>query len=442
MNACISASIDVKEDIQKIKVPDNWIFQQTIENNNQSSRWWELYGIQELNQLIDDALQHNQNVRSAAIDWQRALLGIKQNKAQKSVQLQSTIGGSKNILGVPSEAKEVNYSGQFNISYQLDLWNKLALSEHNANSLALASAEDLLAAQLSLIGEIISAYVQLAWLDERIALLNTTTFYHKETLQRMQIRHQLGNLSKLELTRSEQRHAQQEIELNRLLVQRTQQVMQIAHLIGKPPEILTLNPPKLSAFRLPEINIPLPAYLLSQRPDLRAAQYRLQQQLGQLKIAESAFYPDINLNLSVSSNAKKLLNLVENPVGSIAGAITLPFLQYQQLSIQKKQQRYSYEHALIQFEQLLYKALNEVNQALLDRQKVDKELNLLQRELALVKQVEGMVKESYLLGAESLQSYLDAQQNTRDSQLGLLNLQYQTINAHLKLSLTVGGYIQ
>ena len=50
----------------------------------------------------------------------------------------------------------------------------------------------------------------------------------------------------------------------------------------------------LADFKLPAVDVSVPARLLAQRPDLRAAQYRLQQNLGNIAIAERDFYPELN----------------------------------------------------------------------------------------------------------------------------------------------------
>ena len=429
---------DTQQDIAQIAVPDAWLFAPVDERAALKQEWWREYGSDELNQLIERALAHNHNLRDAALNWQKARLGVSQNQVDNAVQFSGSASGN---ISRPfdGEHSSRNFGSSFSASYQLDLWQKLGLAESNAVWQAEASNEDLLAVRLSLIGDVVRAYFNLAWLDDQIRLNQQTLAYQQDSLKRMRDRFDLGDVAQVDVVRSEQALNQQQINAANLSKNRQEQLLQLATLLGEPPQLLTLNPPPIAELKLPDTDAPLPASLLRQRPDLRAAQYRLQQQLNDVSIAERAFYPDINLSAGLSGGGIDLAQLLSNPVGSLGTSLSLPFLQSHKLTLNKQQSELNYQQALNDFEQKLYRALQDVNSALLTRQSAASEQQLLQQSLQQTRKLTQITKDRYQLGADSLQTLLDAEQSQRDAEQALLANRHAQLNASVDLALALGG---
>ncbi|UJF23778.1 efflux transporter outer membrane subunit [Suttonella sp. R2A3] len=438
------ASLDMRssqEDVASIAVPQDWLFAVAEQQATAEQQWWQAYESAALDQLIQRALAHNQDLRSAALNWQKAQLAVTQSTRSQEPQFNGSLGASAN-RNFDNRSNNQSFSSGLSASYQVDLWQKLSVSEDMAQWSAEASSEDLLAARLSVTADVVRAYINLAWIDEQLCFYERNLAYSRDSLERMRARYELGNVAHMEVTRSEQSLAQLAINKEGLEKARSEQLMQLSLLLGEAPQRLAVNPASLEDITLPSRYLPLPATLLRQRPDLRAAQYRLQQQLGEVVIAERAFYPEINLNGGLSAGGVNLGEILSNPIGNLGLNISLPFLNSRQLVLAKKQQELSYQQALTNFEKSLYSAMKDVNSALLNQQHYVSEEALLSEQLARAKRLTSQVRARYELGADSMQTLLDAEQSARDAELALLANRHNQLSTSVDLALALGGSTQ
>ena len=193
---------------------------------------------------------------------------------------------------------------------------------------------------------------------------------------------------------------------------------------------------------MPAIDSGIPAHLLAQRPDLRAAQYRLQQNLGNIVIAERDYYPDLTLGANLGTSANRLLELLHNPIGAITANITLPFLNAHKKELARREAETSYQQNLANYRQTLYRALGETQNAILNLKQSQDEARHLQERLAQAKDIENLTRIRYQAGAASLQDVLDKENATRGVEESLLTNRYEQLTRSLTLHLALGGNLQ
>jgi len=178
------------------------------------------------------------------------------------------------------------------------------------------------------------------------------------------------------------------------------------------------------------------------RPDLRAAQYRLQQNLGNIAIAERDYYPDLTLGANLGTSANRLLELLHNPIGAISANITLPFLNAHKKELARREAETSYQQNLANYRQTLYRALGETQNAILNLKQSQDEARHLQERLAQAKDIENLTRIRYQAGAASLQDVLDKENATRGVEESLLTNRYEQLTRSLTLHLALGGNLQ
>ena len=432
---------DLRRDIETTTdIPTTWMFHSAIQSQAGSSQWWRDYGSVELNRLVEHALAKNQSLAAAGFAWRKSRLAVDNALQDRLPSYNGTASANfSRKLDDDTQRTTYNYSASLGISYQVDLWGKLWLAQDNARWGQEASAEDLLATRLSLIGDVIARYLDLVYVADQLTLNRAYLGYAGQILAITRARYEAGGASRLDVAEAEQNLSILESSRDNLENQRQQHEVALSILLGSAPRPLPKVQETLADFKLPAVDVSVPARLLAQRPDLRAAQYRLQQNLGNIAIAERDFYPELNLGASLGSSAERLRKIFENPVGALTAAIALPFLNYHRKEIARKEAEVGYQQALANFRQTLYKALGEAQTALLGLGLAQTDAVHLQQRFAQAREIENLTLARYQAGAVDLQSYLEKQNATRNVEESLLTNRYQQLSRSLALHLALGG---
>ena len=432
---------DLQQDIEASAIPQQWMFAHA-DNKNGQAEWWRDYGDPALDQLIRHSLAHNQNLAAAGYAWQKSRLALENAGASRGPEYNGSLGAGANRNLSKGGSTKQNYNTGLGINYQTDLWGKLRLAENNAHWETEASAEDLLATRLSLIGDITNQYLQIAYTNDQLALNAAYQKNAAETLRLTRAKMNAGSASHLELRQAEQNRTNLENTRNTLENQRRQAETTLASLSGQPLKRVITQEPSLSRLTIPAVDTAIPAHLLAQRPDLRAAQYRLQQNIGNIQIAERDYYPDLNLGANLTTGADRILQILQNPVAALSANITLPFLNYHKKDIARREAETAYQQSLANFRQTLYRALGETQNAILNLAQSQKEAQNLQERLAQAKDIEALTRIRYQAGAASLQDVLEKEDATRGVEEALLANRYQQLTRSVTLHLALGGSLQ
>lgn len=420
------------------KIPTAWMFASANEAQQSHENWWQNFNDATLNQLIDQALAHNQDLAAAGFTLKQAEVAIRQARINQTPTADGNASGSRQ-RDFNAHQSTNNFSTSLNASYTLDLWRKLATQTDVARWTAEATAQDLLATRLNLVGNVANAYFKWLYTRDELTLNAAQTRYQQQTLDLVQTQFSAGSASMLDVTSAQRTLTELENTRNQLLSEHLQAENDLSVLLGQPPAKLIAETAPLATIALPEIPAGLPASILHQRPDLRAAQYRLQADLGNISVDELSFYPTITLTGALSTGSTQLAEILRNPLGSLAASITLPFLNYRENKLTVEASKYQYQADLATFRQTLYAAFGDVEDALLALQESDQSESLLRQELAQAERIQSLRRIRYQTGADDLQYLLDAEQSVRDVQSSLLQNRYNQLTRRVALYLALGG---
>lgn len=248
-----------------------------------TDRWWTLFHDAALNQLVEQVLARNSDLAVAGLNLQQARLQAKQSQSQQGVRIGNagiSTGHQFSLEGNGDAARGIslNYPG---LSYELDLFGKLANQTEAARWEALATEQDLQATAQSLIATTANLYWQLGYLNERYVVAQQNLASTQKTYQLVSAQYRAGAVSGLDLNQAEQALQSQKSTLSQIAQQKVETRTALAVLLHQPVQMLNINEPQsLAAVRLPTITAGLPAELLSRRPDLRAAELRLRKALA------------------------------------------------------------------------------------------------------------------------------------------------------------------
>ncbi|AOA59226.1 efflux transporter outer membrane subunit [Acinetobacter larvae] len=441
----------VKSDYQapNVSVPQQFAYATSTANAypaQYADQWWTLFQDPQLNQLVQQVIARNGNLAVAGINLQQAQLKAGLAQAQQGIRVSDASistghqfeleGGSHSDSGF-----RLNYPG---LSYQIDLFGKLARQTEAAKWEALATAQDLQATAQTLIGTTANLYWQLGYLNERHQVTLSNLEKTEKLYQLVQSQYRAGSVSGLDLTQAQQAVQSQQASLSQIEQQRVETRSALAVLLQIPLQQLTIQEPQtLPSAQLPAITAGLPAELLSRRPDLQAAELRLRESLANKDATKASYYPSISLTGSLSTglvgSSSSLADALKNPIATLGAGLTLPFLQYNDMKRNLKISALDYEKAIVQYRNTLYQAFADTENALSQRLELDKQVALQQKNLDLAEKSERLTEVRYKNGAIALKQLLDAQETTRNARLSLVQTKQSQYNAYVTLLQALGG---
>lgn len=421
-------------------LPGAWSHAATPAVTAKQDAWWEAYGDTTLNGLIEEALAHNSDLAAAAINLRiaRLNLGLEKDAMIPSLSASASTSASRSLKN-GSGTLSRSHTVQAGVSYELDLWGRLAAARDAAQWELQATEQDRASTALSLVGSTAKLYWQIAYLNERIKLSEDSIAYTQKTLDLARVKYAAGSISQLDILEAEQSLASQKASHTTYLEQREEARTSFALLFGGPPSKNFTEPQTLPDSDLPIVEAGLPASLLSRRPDLQAAELRLREDLATADNTRLSYYPDLTLTGTVGSTSDRLRNVLNNPVGSLAAELTLPFLQYTEMKLKTGVSQANYDLAVVQFRQSLYTALGDVENALSARSQYLAQGEQVAISLEKAQAAEKINEARYRAGSIALQTWLDSQETLRTAQASMLENRYNQLTAQITLNLALGG---
>jgi len=399
--------------------------------------WWKRFSDTGLDALVDQALARNNSLAQSEISVERARVQVGLSVVNPAILGSLTAGATGPLNGNGPWLR--SYGSSASISYEADLFGRLHATKDVARFEADATAEDYATARLSLIATAVDLYYQLAYLNERIALSEDSVAYTRRTLGLAQALRNAGSASLLDVSEAEQSLKSQQSTLEDLQRQRVAALNAIDLLLDGQHWNPAAQPVGSGEAEPPPVAVGLPAELLSRRPDLRAAELRLREQLRQVDVTRLNFYPRLNLTGQLGTSTAELANVLKNPVGTLGADVLLPFLQVDQMRLQNKDAKLAYKSAVIGFRQTLYQALVDVENALADRRHYAEESRLLTGSLGDARRVESLDETLYRAGSTTLKVWLDAQETRRQTEASLAQSMLNERLAQVTLYKALGG---
>lgn len=407
-------------------------------------QWWMLFQDEDLNALVNQVLSVNSDLVVAGINLQQARLQAKQSMSQQGIRISNasaSIGHQFSLDGDGNSSRGISLSYP-GLSYELDLFGKLANQTEAARWEALASEQDLQATAQSLIATTANQYWQLGYLNERLSVAEQNLATANKTLELVKVQYRAGAVSGLDVTQAEQSVQSQQATLSQIAQQKVEARTALATLLQQPVQQLNIAEPKgLPNNVIPNIPAALPAEVLARRPDLKAAELRLRKALANKDANTASYYPSINLTGSIATggSSTSLSQVLSNPTAILGAGLSLPFLQWNDMQRDLKISALDYEKSIVQYRQTLYAALADVENALSNRYEISRQVTLQTRNLELAEKTERLTEVRYRNGAVALKQLLDAQATTRNARLSLVQTKQSQYGAYVTLMQALGG---
>lgn len=404
--------------------------------------WWSRLASQQLEQLIAQAHTANPDLRIASEHVRQAELQLRIAGASRFPALDLGLQSSwrRSAGGDSASASSRLSSLTLGTSYEVDLWGRVAAGVDSAQASLQASSHDAAAARLSIEAAVASSWFRLLALKERLALSQANRDLAQRVLRIVEARQRNGAAGSVDLALQKTALLGQSAAVLALENELRVTHNALAVLLGQAPSPPLPVHEKLDQLALPSLAAGLPSSLLTRRPDIAAAEARLQAAEANISAARAALLPAIQLSASGGLASTALLSL-SNPATTLAlsGALA-------QTIFDGGRKRAAVDVAASQRQQLLesYRktvllALQEVEDALGNIAAAAREEELqgqIHTQAALALQIASV---RYREGADDLLSVLAAQRSLFQASAQLLALREARLNAIVDLYKALGG---
>jgi len=336
------------------------------------SKWWENYNDPILNELVEQALSANFDLRKAAANVSLAQATLSGADANRYPSINGAAGANraKSSKEVPpfTGATGNSFSLSAVLSYELDVWGKIENTNASAMQSLLSSKATKDAVQIGLTSSVVDNYFGLLSLQAQQNIADETVQTRKESLDLVEEKYRLGALTSHEvlLAKSAYTNAKATQSSIKTAIARAQSALHV--LIGTSPKELIESGGKFDEGRLPRpIQVPggLSASLLEQRPDIQAALHALEAANLDIKVAKAAHFPSISLSGALGFSSAELGDLIGASARNwnIGGSLVAPLFDYGRIKSQVQGREALQEMARIGFESSVTRAFLEVYEA-------------------------------------------------------------------------------
>lgn len=401
--------------------------------------WWQGFGDARLNRLVEQALATNGNLAAAGFALRQARLqaGLANNELYPQPSAQLNASAARRVDG--NEGTTRSSGSSVGLSWEVDLWGRLRAQRDVKSWQAQASADDLQATALSLVGEVCRNYWTLAYLNQSIAAGEQDLASLERTLRLVEVQFKEGDVSRLELGEARQSLETQRAAQSALLQQRVESRNALAVLLDGRPLPQVEEPQSVRQVSALAVRAGMPAELLGRRPDLRAAERRLRASLASIDASARSYYPALTLTGTLAGGGTALGDVLRNPVATLGAGLDLPFLNVEKVRLNTDYAGAVYLQAVSSFRSTLYTALQDVDNALSARTRLQEQVAARERSYQAAQEVARMYEVRYRDGAVALRTWLDAQQTLRSSELALAQVLRDRANNDVTLLLALGG---
>jgi NodT family efflux transporter outer membrane factor (OMF) lipoprotein len=400
--------------------------------------WKELFTDPILQDLIEEALENNTDMKTAQLKVESAKASLMSARLAFLPSINLAPQGTLSSFDGSPVSKAYNIAAS--ASWEIDIFGKLRNASKSAAAALMQSKEYEQAVRTGLIAGMANCYYTLLLLDEQLSISENTLVLWAENVKTMKAMKEAGMTNEAGVAQIEASYLATEASVVTLKTQIEEMENTISNMLAKVPGPVKRG--KLENQSFPEqLSVGVPVDLLRNRPDVRMAEYGVAQAFYGVNIARGQFYPSLTLS-GTAGWTNSGSGIISNPGAWLlqaVGQVVQPIFNRGALIANLKISKNAYEEAALAFQQTVLEAGSEVNNALTQWQASRQRLDLTAKQVAAL---ETAYKSTQLLMQHSSTTYLEvltAQQTLLQAQLGHSAEKYNEIQAVISLYNALGG---
>jgi multidrug efflux system outer membrane protein len=427
------------------------------------SKWKEVFYDANLVALIDSALKNNYDLKIALQKIEMSKAGLKSNKGIRlpDLNLNANIGQRK--FGEYTMDGVGNYDTQFSTnindkqqipnplpdynvgiqsSWEIDLWGKLKNKKKSAAAKFIASqyGKDLIVTNL--IAEIANTYFELLALDYEVQVLIDNIELQQAALELVIAQKEAGRANELgvEMMKAQLLNSKViQAEVQQLILENESK---INYLCGVYPKNISRDTAYFSQHIQSTIAVGIPSDLIKNRADIKQSEFELKAANADVKSAQSAFYPTINLNAALGLQSFNALLLVEAPASityNLLGGLVTPILNRRKLKAELMATKAEQKQAYVNYEKTVVNSFKEVYVSINNIKNTKLMYDYKKEEAEILKRTIYTSTELFKAGRANYLEIITTQKNALIAEIELINLYKKQNIALIDLYRSIGG---
>ena len=408
--------------------------------------WDKLFTDALLQSYIKEGLQNNLDMQIALQNIAASEATMKQGKAVYFPTLNGNTTWTHQELSKNSQFGRLfngsldQYELSAKLSWEADIWGKIRSSKRASVAQYLQTQVAKQAIQTELVANIASLYYQLLATDAQIEVVTKTIDNRNQSVEVITALKEAGNVNEVAVQQTEAQKYATEIILKDLEYKRKVLENSFSQLLGK-----ASNSVSRSTFDSQQIDtdvkVGLPAYLLSKRPDVVAAELNFRNTFELTNVARSSFYPSLTLNATGGLQALELKDWfsTKSIFANIITGLTQPIFNQRQNKTRLEVAKANQQKAYLQYEKALLTAGKEVSDALASYENETDKLTIRTKQLEALTKAAEYSDELLQYGLVNYLEVLTAKDNALNTEINYIDNKFKQMNAVITLYKALGG---
>ncbi|WP_440906344.1 TolC family protein (plasmid) [Catenovulum sp. SX2] len=438
--AC-SQTPDTESRLVSYQLPNQWLNNQTSALSADEQRPLDVFPA-ELNELIAIALQNNHDLQLAIqrLNLTQADLNIQTASRVPEVNFSSGWSYNESSNALQQKSFQSRTSQKLRVAWEFDVWNKLTDLSNAANAEFEASQADYTDAQQSLVAQVIQAYLDVL-LNKQLADLLTANLKNQQNrLTSITKRVDLGLAKPVDLYLAQTSLHNIETNLSAQQSRLEQSKQNLNILLGfypsKPLEL------QLAPLNIQKFNLTLsPAEILTNRPDIRAAELRVSAAFSRWQHSSKAYLPSFKLaaELNASETSFKDIFNIQNWLARLAADITMPIFDAGQLEQIDYKNQTREQIAWLNYQKRVLSAMKEIESSLYAEYELVERKNFITQATVKISSAEHLLNSQYEQGIASSSEVFNIQSRRINSQIDLVRAEHAIISNRVTLTLALAA---
>ncbi len=332
-------------------------------------KWWEGFHNEELNRLVEEALDANFDVRVAWAKLRQLRATAMKTESDLYPKLdgkgtyKNSRSGNDGTEGSKGSTSTDSHQLGLAASYEIDLWGKVEAKIASGELDYYASREEVNSAAMTVASEVVKRWLEIQLQRKKKEIYQKQLESNETYLELIELRFRNSLSTALDVFQQRETVARTKALIPPVESKEQLKLHELAYLLGRPAgslDIATADFPELP--NLPGLGIPLD--LMAMRPDVRAAGLKLQSADWAVSAARADRLPSMTLSAEAMLSSAQLANIFSGWLTSLTSSITGPIFDGYQRKAEVERTRAVVDERMLNYKDTVYTAFKEVQDAL------------------------------------------------------------------------------
>ena len=422
-------------------------------------QWQKFFTDQNLVNLIDTAIQHNQElmITLQEIDIAKNDIRFRQGPLSPTVGARLGIGlekvGRYTSQGAGDATTEIkpgkempdplmDYTAAVYANWEVDIWKKLRNAKKAAVTRYLSTIEGRNFALTNLISEVANSYYELLALDNQLEIVKQNIELQKNALEVIKVQKEAARATQLAVQKF-QAEVLKSQSLEFEILQKTKETEnRINFLLGRFPQEIKRDKNNFLDLVPATVSTGIPSQLLANRPDIKQAELQLVAAKLDVKVARAEFYPSFGISAAIgfqAFNPAYLVKFPESLLYNLVGDLAGPLVNRNAIKAEFYNANARQLQAMYNYERTILNSYLEVSTQLSNIDNLEKNYELKSKQVDALTKAIDISNDLFKSARADYLEVLMTQRDALESKLELIETKKQQLNAVVNVYRNLGG---